>query len=301
MQTDALALEGVKKTFDSVEAVSGLDAIFPTGAICGFLGPNGAGKTTTLRMIMNIISPDSGRIAYPGATSFDAARDRIGYMPEERGLYSKMSVRRVLTYLGGIRGMGGSALARAIDKGLETVELGAWADHKVEELSKGMQQKLQFAATVLHDPEILILDEPFSGLDPLNQDLLTKLLIGERERGRTVIYSTHVMEQAERICDLFVFINRGKKVASGSLDEVRALYPSNAVSLELEGETGFISGLPFVERVEHDGRRLEVSLAPGTDTQDLLRALVDRVRVRAFQERLPSLHEIFIRLVGGGK
>jgi ABC-2 type transport system ATP-binding protein len=298
MNSDAIALEEVSKSFGTVRAVDALSARVPRGSIYGFLGPNGAGKTTTIRMIMNIIYPDSGRIRILNETSVEQAKERIGYMPEERGLYRKMKVRSVLAYLGSIKGMKGRDLAREIPKWLEAVGLAQWADRKIEDLSRGMQQKLQFVATVINDPDLLILDEPFSGLDPVNLELLKGILLNMRDAGKTVIFSTHVMEQAEKLCDLILLINKGKKVVEGTLDEIRSTYKSDAVSAELEGDTSFINDLPLVRSVTRAGRRLEITLRDNGDAQELLKALVSRVRVRTFEVKVPSLHEIFIHLVG---
>jgi ABC-2 type transport system ATP-binding protein len=251
-------------------------------------------------MIMNIICPDRGRIEVLGRPLTQSAKEKIGYLPEERGLYRKMTVRGVLAFLGGIQGMSGGALAREIPRWLEAVGLEAWANRRVEELSKGMQQKLQFVAAVIHDPELFILDEPFSGLDPLNLDLLKGLMLRLREQGKTVIFSTHIMEQAERLCDFILLINRGLKVIDGTLDQIRQQYQSNVVSARLEGDTSFIRELPMVRAVAPIDKRIEITLEERADTQQLLQALVGRVHVRAFEEKVPSLHEIFVHLVGQG-
>jgi len=295
---NAIVLEEVSKTFGDLRAVDALSARIPTGSIYGFLGPNGAGKTTTIRMIMNIIYPDSGRIEILGKNSVEQAREKLGYMPEERGLYRKMKIRSLLSYIGSIKGMRRSELAREIPKWLDAVGLKEWTDRKVEDLSRGMQQKLQFVVTVINDPELLILDEPFSGLDPVNLELLKEILLHMRDAGKTVIFSTHVMEQAEKLCDFILLINKGKKVIDGTLDQIQSQYKSDVVTAEVEGDTSFINDLPLVERVTHTGRRLEISLTENADTQELLQALVGRVRVRAFEVKRPSLHEIFIHLVG---
>ncbi|MBN2288962.1 MAG: ATP-binding cassette domain-containing protein [Candidatus Glassbacteria bacterium] len=297
MSDDALVIEGVSKSYREVRAVQNLSARLPAGSIYGFLGPNGAGKTTTIRMIMDIIRPDSGSIRVLGQDSAARARDRIGYMPEERGLYRKMKVRSMLAYLGAIKGMQRSEAARAITAWLDELGLSAWGGKKVEELSRGMQQKLQFAATVINDPELLILDEPFSGLDPLNLDLLKGIMLRLRESGSTVIFSTHMMEQAERLCDYLLLINKGEKVIDGTLGSIRAGFKSNAVSVELEGDPSFVGGLPMVSAVARAGARLEAVLEPGADPQEFLKALVDKARVRAFEIKVPSLHEIFVSLV----
>ena len=298
MHNNALIIENVCKNFSGVQAVDNLSAVLPSGSIYGFLGPNGAGKTTTIRMIMNIIQPDSGRIIFQGETSIDKAKDRIGYMPEERGLYRKMTVRNVISYLGAIKGMKKRDLSQAIPLWLEKIGLGEWADKKVENLSRGMQQKLQFVATVINDPDILILDEPFSGLDPINLDLLKGIMLQMKDAGKMVIFSTHMMEHAEKMCDRILLINKGSKIIDGTLEEIRSRYSSNVVSVELEGDTGFVSGLTMVKGLKKVGNRLEITLAETADHQELLHALAGKIRVRAFEVKVPSLHEIFIHLVG---
>lgn len=294
---NAVSLDHVCKYFGQVHAVDNLSVQVSVGSIYGFLGPNGAGKTTTIRMIMNIIRPDSGVIKILGDCSANQARSRIGYMPEERGLYRKMTVRKVLTYFGAIKGMDNDELAHRAPQWLERVDLADWADRKVEELSRGMQQKLQFAVTVINNPELVILDEPFSGLDPLNQDLLKDIILQMRNEGKTIIFSTHVMHEAEKLCDSILLINKGKVILDGGLDQIRSLYGSHVVCVELEGDTSFVKALPMVAAVESQGNRLEITLANG-DTQQLLRALVERARVRSFGVKVPSLHEIFVKLVG---
>jgi len=294
----AVDLDQVFKSFGSIVAVDCLSASVPAGAIYGFLGPNGAGKTTTLRMMLNIISPDRGRIEILGHPSTKDNAARTGYMPEERGLYRKMKVRDVLTYFAALKGMERRRLAGAAAEWLDRVELGQWAERRVEDLSRGMQQKLQFAVTVIHEPDLLILDEPFSGLDPVNLELLRDIMLSLRQEGKTVIFSTHMMEQAERLCDFILLINQGRKVIDGTLDQVRSQYQSHAVLAQLEGDGAFVETLPMVSGVSRQGRALEISLREGADSQELLQALVGRVRVRSFAEKAPSLHEIFVHLVG---
>ena len=295
---DAIVIDNVSKTFDTTRAVAGLSASVPAGCIYAFLGPNGAGKTTTIRMIMNIIYPDSGRIEVLGRSPLTAAKEKIGYLPEERGLYRSMKVRDVLWYLGSIKGMRRRELGPAIDRWLDEVGLADWADKRVEALSRGMQQKLQFVVAVINDPEILILDEPFAGLDPVNLDLLKDIMLRMRDAAKTVIFSTHMMEQAEKLCDFILLINQGAKVVDGTLDEIRSQYRTDVVSAEIQGDSAFIETLPIVETVQSVDRRLEISLRPDADAQELLRALVGRVTVRAFELKVPSLHEIFVHLIG---
>jgi ABC-2 type transport system ATP-binding protein len=295
---DAISLEQVCKYFGEVRAVDGLSVRVPTGSIYGFLGPNGAGKTTTIRMIMNIIRPDSGSINLFENGSSRYVKTRIGYMPEERGLYRKMKVSKVLAYFGAIKGLKANELNQRVPYWLQRVDLADWANKKVEDLSRGMHQKLQFAVMVINDPDLMILDEPFSGLDPVNQDLLKDIICQMRDEGKTVVFSTHVMHEAERLCDFILLINKGKVVLDGRLDDIRSHYRSGAVSVELEGDTNFIKTLPVVKRTESYERRLEINLFANADPQDLLKALVGRVKVKAFEVKMPSLHEIFVRLVG---
>jgi len=294
---NAVCLEKVSKSFGSVRAVDGLSIQVPAGCIYGFLGPNGAGKTTTIRMIMDIIRPDSGTIEVLGVCSAERAKDRIGYMPEERGLYRKMTVRKVLAYFGAIKGLKDDELAQAVPQWLRRVDLANWADKKVEELSRGMHQKLQFAVTVINNPELVILDEPFSGLDPLNQDLLKEIILQMRSEGRTIIFSTHVMHEAEKLCDCILLINKGKVVLDDRLRKIRSQHSSQVIRVELQGDTSFVETMPMVASVKSDGGLLEITLADG-DTQRFIRELVQRANVMRFEIKVPSLHEIFVKLVG---
>ena len=295
----AIELDNVCKSFGSVRAVDGLSMRVPQGCVYGFLGPNGAGKTTTLRMIMDIIRPDSGTIRLFDAPASTPARRRVGYMPEERGLYRKMTVAAVLHYFGSLKGMTAGQLRQRISEWLGRVDLADYANKKVEELSRGMHQKLQFVVTVINDPDLVILDEPFSGLDPVNQDLLREIIGGMRHAGKTVLFSTHIMHEAEELCDFLVLINRGRVVVDGTLDQIRAGHEVHVISIELEGDAAFVRTLPMVQTVEPNGRRLDVQLRDGADPQDLLRALIEQARVQAFEIKQPTLHEIFVRLVGG--
>jgi len=295
---DALTLDSVCKSFGDLRAVDALSLSVPTGSIYGFLGPNGAGKTTTLRMIMDILRPDSGRIEVLSNGSSSLAKERIGYMPEERGLYRKMTAAKTLAYFGAIKGVSPRELAERVPRWLARVGLSAWGNKKVEELSRGMHQKLQFAVTCINDPDLLILDEPFSGLDPVNLDLLKDIILGIHEQGKTVIFSTHVMHEAEKLCEYILLINRGRAVLNETLDEIRSHRRSRAVSVELEGDTSLIRALPMVVAVKPEGRRMNIELTEDADPQELLQAIVDKAKVLAFEVRVPSLHEIFVSLVG---
>jgi len=311
---DALELNGVCKTFGQVRAVDNLTARIPAGSIYGFLGPNGAGKTTTLRMIMNIICPDAGSISVFGNNLTEKAKSHIGYMPEERGLYRKMTVSGILAFFGALKGLTSSELGRVVPAWLKRIELSDRANKKIEDLSRGMHQKLQFAATVINEPDLLILDEPFSGLDPLNLDLLKDIILEMKGKGKTIIFSTHDMHGAETLCDYILLINKGKIILDGKLGDIRSQRASNAVIIEVEGapassknyaevnaeaSTGFIKSLPMVTNVTQQKDAMEITLEKGADPQKLLKALVDKMRVRKFEVKMPSLHEIFVELVGG--
>ncbi|MHC4642146.1 MAG: ABC transporter ATP-binding protein [Planctomycetota bacterium] len=294
---NAVLLDNVCKSFGPLHAVDNLSVQVSVGSVYGFLGPNGAGKTTSIRMIMNIIRPDSGRIEILADGNIEQVKARIGYMPEERGLYRKMTARKVLAYFGAIKGVNDRELVHRVPHWLQRVELAGWADKKVEELSRGMHQKLQFAVTVINDPELVILDEPFSGLDPLNQDLLKNIILEMRNEGKTIIFSTHVMHEAEKLCDFILLINKGKLILDDTLENIRSRQSAHTVSVELEGDNAFVERLPMVTFVKSEGNRLDVTLADA-DTQQFLHALMQRASVRAFEVKVPSLHEIFVNLVG---
>ncbi len=295
---DAILLRNICKSFDHFKAVDDLTVTVPAGSIYGFLGPNGAGKTTTIRMIMNIIRPDSGRVSIFGDSSIENMRSRISYMPEERGLYRKMTVRSVLAYFGSLKGLSSNELTQRIPFWLAQVNLADCAKKKVEELSRGMHQKLQFAVAAINEPELLILDEPFSGLDPVNQEILKNIILRMRENGATILFSTHVMHEAEKLCDYILLINKGKTVIDGKLKKIKDQYRTGAVSAELAGDVSFIGALPIVSSVKQQDNRLDIILKDNADPQKLLAELVGKVQVNAFEVKAPSLHEIFIKLVG---
>jgi ABC-2 type transport system ATP-binding protein len=292
----AVRLEGVTKTFGAFRAVDGLSLTVPRGAIFGFIGPNGSGKTTTLRMILHILYADAGRIEVLGSTSRRSANDRIGYLPEERGLYRKMTVRRVLAYYAGLKGMRLSAARAEADAWLDRLGLAAWRDRKVEALSKGMQQKVQFIAAVLTRPDLLILDEPFSGLDPVNLEALRDVMLDLKRRGATVIFSTHDMAKAEELSDTICMIFKGKKVLDGTLAEIQAQYGMDTIRVRVSGGAGALQGL--AANVRDFGQLQEVRFEG--DPQELLRRLLERGRVEHFEVKKPSLHDIFLRIAGNG-
>src|SRR3954470_16618565 len=249
----AIALAGVTKRFGNVVAVDDLDLEVPRGSLYGFIGPNGSGKTTTLRMIMHILLPDQGEIEVLGQRDTRAAHDRVSYLPEERGLYKRMSVRRLLRYFGSLKGARQPELDQSIDFWLERMGLSDWIDKKVDALSKGMAQKVQFIATVLNRPELLILDEPFSGLDPVNAEVLKDAVLALRRAGTTVVFSTHDMGMAERLCDRIFMIFRGRKVLDGTLDEIQSGYGLDTVRVWTEAGLGALMGLGAVEDVNDFG------------------------------------------------
>jgi ABC-2 type transport system ATP-binding protein len=296
--TAAIELSQVSKRFGDTLAVDGLTLSVPEGSIYGFIGPNGSGKTTTLRMIMHILLPDEGRIAVLGSNATEAARDRIGYLPEERGLYKRMTVRRLLRYYGRLKGRSVAALDPVIDEWLARLGMDGWGDRKIETLSKGMSQKVQFVAAVTSQPELLILDEPFSGLDPVNTDVLRDAVLEIRRRGTTVVFSTHDMSTAEKMCDRIFMIFRGRKVLDGSLDEIQAQYGFDTIRLRTAGGVAALAGLPGVDGVNDFGQLQEVRLTG--DPQRFLQQLTSRTVVYHFEIARPSLHDIFVRIAGNG-
>jgi ABC-2 type transport system ATP-binding protein len=294
---NAVAIQGVSKTFGKLRAVDRLDLEVPAGTVYGLLGRNGAGKTTTLRMLMDILAPDEGSVRIFGEPMGSAVRDRIGYLPEERGLYPKMKVNDVLQFLAAIHGVPRAESQRRIDRWLDRLELADWKGKRVQELSKGMQQKVQFIGTIVHDPELVVLDEPFSGLDPVNVNVIKDVLMELTRAGKTLLFSTHVLEQAEKLCESVCIIHHGRKVLDGRLPEVKARYGKNTVILAYDGDGRFLDD-PSVARKDDYGQYVEVALSDGADPQRLLRRAIDSCRVSRFEIVHPSLHDIFIQQVG---
>ncbi|MEM8996329.1 MAG: ATP-binding cassette domain-containing protein [Acidobacteriota bacterium] len=296
--TTALHLDGVTKRFGDFTAVDHVSLDIKAGTIHGFLGQNGAGKTTTLRMVMSIIYPDEGSINVLGHPNAEMVKDRLGYLPEEKGLYKKMTTSEILTYFGRLKGMSGRDAKKRARALLTEYGLGDWLDEKCEALSKGMGQKVQVLGTLIHDPELVILDEPFSGLDPVNVEVMRNLIVRMKREGRTVIFSTHIMEQAEQICDAIFLIHKGQKVLDGTLAEVRA-GGDLGIRLDYDGDPGVLDRLPGAERINNAGKHAEIYLEPGADPQAILRHLVTNgLHIRRFDLREPSLHEVFVRAVG---
>ena len=296
--SDAVTLTGVSKSFREKRAVDELSLSVPPASIYGFLGPNGAGKTTTMRMILGIFAPDTGQVNVLGVDDPTLVRERLGYLPEERGLYPKMKVVDQVAYFGTLKGMSSRTAREAAMRRLHEYGLGDNTEQTCESLSKGMAHKAQVLATLLHDPELIVLDEPFSGLDPVNRDLMRDVILQLRADGRSVIFSTHIMEQAEQICDHVVLIDGGRKIVDGPIDEVRGA-GGGAVHLDYEGNLEPLHQMQGVVHVNDTGRQAEVVLADGVDPQGVLKELVSGgVRLHTFDLRPPSLHEIFVRKVG---
>ena len=296
----AISLQGVTKRFGSTSAVRDLDLSVPKGALYGVIGPNGAGKTTSLRMIMSILFPDRGAISVLGCRSALEAKDRIGYLPEERGVYRKMKVGAFLTYMARLKGVNDSQPSRRVRDWLDRVELQNVYDKKCEELSKGMLQKVQLVAAVLHQPELLILDEPFSGLDPVNMRLLRELVLAEHRRGATILFSTHIMLQAEELCDHIVMLHRGRKVLDESLDSIRRSHDPRAILFEPfdpAADAAPLRGLEGVAAVVRDSCGYRLDLMPAADPVRTMRAIALAVAPSRIELQRPSLEDIFVDLV----
>ena len=304
-----IEIDNASKRYAEHVAVNNLSLRVPRGAVYGLLGPNGAGKTTTIRMILNIIAPDSGSIRILGRAASDPSlTDHIGYLPEERGLYRKMQVRRVLRFLAELKGMKRDDADRKIDEWLVRLDLKTadkdWGLAKIDELSRGMQQKVQFIGTLLHDPDLVILDEPFSGLDPINAQALKDTMVELKQRGKTIIFSTHLMDNAERMCDSVRIIARGEKVLDGPIADIKTGHGARNIALGLNGDPttaigAILNDKSLVERVDDSNRYFEIELSKTGDAQSLLQRLVSAgAQINRFEIVHPSLHQIFLERVG---
>ena len=292
-------LDHVTKRFGEFTAVGELSLDAHAGRIYGLLGPNGAGKTTSIRMIVNITAPDSGSIELFGRHITAELQDRIGYLPEERGLYRKMRIGEQIRFFAELKNVKGAEVDRRIDSWLARLKLSEWKNKHAIELSKGMQQKVQFITAILHDPDLLILDEPFSGLDPINVELLKEIILELKAAGKTIIFSTHQMEVAEKICDDICLLNRSQKVLDGRLREIKKSFGRNAVALRVEGGNDVLSDASLVSKLERHSDEIEVLLAPGAGAQELLKRLVTAgAVVTKFEMIEPSLNDIFIQKIG---
>ncbi len=300
MQVDhpPLVMTSVNKSYGDLHAVQDLDLTVPTGSIFGLLGPNGAGKTTTIRMALGIIAPDSGDVRLLGSSVDTKTLEGVGYLPEERGLYRKMKVLEMLVFLAAIKGVRQADAQQRAHEWLERVGLADWTHRKSHELSRGMQQKVQFVATVLHRPPLLVLDEPFAGLDPVNVRLLQEIMLELRDQGATVILSTHMLERSEKLCEHVCLINGGRKVLDGALSDVKASYGSSRVFLDFRGTASFLKTSSAVASYRGYPNHAEVELKPGASANQFLEEALHHVEISRFEQREPSLEDIFLRTVG---
>ena len=293
---NVIEMQNVTKTFDKHIAVDDLSLTVPQGSIYGFIGPNGSGKTTTLRMIMGIFYPDNGSIRVFGEDVYGGRSDRIGYMPEERGLYKKMKVRELLRFYGELKS--GRNVNREVDRWLERLDLDDWVNKKVETLSKGMSQKVQFIATVVSQPELVILDEPFTGLDPVNTNVIRDAILDLRAQGTTVILSTHDMNVAETMCDFIFMIFKGKKVLDGTMTSIQEVYGYDTIRIRTEDGFSMLQNIHGVDGIHDFGQMQELHITQDCDPQEVLAAIMSRTRVQNFEIAKPSLHDIFVRIAG---
>jgi ABC-2 type transport system ATP-binding protein len=299
---DAIVVSNVTKTFGDVVAVRDLDLVVPQGALYGLIGPNGAGKTTMIRMILSILFPDRGDLLVLGRASALEAKDRIGYLPEERGLYKKMRVGEFLIYMAHLKGLEGPEVGPRVKRWLERVELGEFERKRCEELSKGMQQKVQFVAAVIHQPDLLILDEPFSGLDPVNSRHLRDLVLEEHRRGATVLFSTHIMTHAEQLCDHVVMIHRGRKVLDQTVESIGATFDPRRIvfePLDPLADVESLRSVPGVSGLSRDGGEWDISLAEGATAASVIPSIVASVTPARIEIRRPTLEDVFVSIVSG--
>jgi ABC-2 type transport system ATP-binding protein len=295
--TPSVELLEVRKSYGGFAAVDGISFSIPPAHIFGLLGPNGAGKTSTIRMMIGITSPDSGVVRVFGEPLRRRALRRVGYLPEERGLYRRMTVGANLVFLGQLAGLSVTTSKERIAAWTERLEIADWVGRRVDELSKGMQQKIQFIAALMHDPDLIVMDEPFAGLDPVNTMQLKDVLVGLRAAGKSILFSTHRMDQVEKLCDSICLINRGKAVLQGSLSEVKNGNGRRFVQIDYEGDGKCLAGNPLVDSLNDYGNHAELRLKPGADSQELLQAAMRQLRVLRFQVMDPSLEQIFIERI----
>lgn len=296
---NALEVRNLSKSFGNIKAVSNASFAVPEHSIFGLIGRNGAGKTTTIRMMMNIYLPDNGEVVFQGVKVGQDFNSRVGYLPEERGLYKKMKVLETLLFFAELKGKSGKAVERKALEYLERFQLSDRKLSKIEDLSKGNQQKVQFITTILHDPDFIILDEPFSGLDPVNTNLLKEIILELKEKGKVIIFSTHLMDFAEKMCDHIAMIDKGKVILNGSLDEIKSKYSQNNVSLSYQGDISFLKANPIIEKIEDFGNVTGIRVKEPQHTKELLRLLVENdITVKRFDANEISLNEIFLELAG---
>ncbi len=298
---NALEVRSLSKNFDKVKAVDNASFTVPEGSIFGLIGRNGAGKTTTIRMMMNIYTPDSGEVLLRGNKVDKSFKDKVGYLPEERGLYKKMKVLDTLMFFAEVKGASGKKVEKKAKEYLKKFNLDDRSASKIEDLSKGNQQKIQFISTILHDPEFIILDEPFSGLDPINTNLLKEIILEMKDQGKVIIFSTHLMDFAEKMCDHIAMIDEGKIILNGSLAELKNRFSQRNVSLTYEGNLSFLNGNPIIEKIENFGNTTGIRVKEAHQTQVLLQLLIENnVAIKKFDANDISLHEIFVQVAGKG-
>jgi len=295
--SSVLYISGIIKKFGDLIAVKNLSLKLSKGVICGLLGPNGAGKTTTIRMIMNIIIPDRGEIKILGKKMDEKLKEKIGYLPEERGLYPKMKVDDLLSFFVGIKGISKNEAKNRINYWLEKLEIADWRIKKVNELSKGMQQKIQFILTIFNDPQLLILDEPFIGLDPINTELFKDIILELKQKGKTILFSTHIMEQAEKLCDEICLINKGENILSGKLNQIKRNFGKNTVIVEYQGDGDIFRNSADIAKYNDYGNYVELELREQVDPQSFLKKIIYKVNIQKFEVMEPSLNQIFIESV----
>lgn len=296
---NVIELQGITKRFNGLVAVDNLSLNVPEVSVYGFIGPNGSGKTTTIRMIMNILYPDSGKIFLFGQEYSGARIENVGYLPEERGLYKKMKIRELLMFHGELKN--GKNLSHEIDYWLKKLDLAEWADKKAETLSKGMSQKLQFIVTIIDRPRLIILDEPFSGLDPVNAEILRSAILELQKEGATIIFSTHDMNMAEKMCDYIFMIYKGKKVLDGTLISIQENYGSDTIRIQAEKGSAVMQNIRGVEKITDFGQIQEIRINKDADTQEIISEIMHRTRVFRFEVTKPSLNDIFIRIASPEK
>lgn len=293
-----IEVKGINKSFGTTQAVNNVSFDVPSGRIFGLLGPNGAGKTTAIRMINHILIPDSGSITINGIEASPETQKMIGYMPEERGLYKKMKVGEQLMYLSQLKGLSAAEADEAIKYWLDRFKAADWYNKEINELSKGMSQKVQFIATIAHDPDIYIFDEPFSGLDPINSEMLKEIVIELRDKGKTILFSTHRMEQVEQMCDEICLFNNGKAVLKGDLRDIKKKFGKNTINIEFQGDPGFLDDLKGVRINNRSANFAEIRVKDDQDMQSILKHAMQSTEIYKFERVEPSLTEIFISTVG---
>ena len=293
-----IQVNNVIKHYGSVLAVDGVSFETKPGEIFGLIGPNGAGKSTTIRMIMNIIAPDAGEILFDGKRMTEGDKRRIGYLPEERGLYRKVKVNEMLLYLGELKAGKSEGIQSRIDEWLGRFDLLSWKNAKISELSKGMSQKVQFVAAVAHDPDILFFDEPFAGLDPVSADVLRDSIVRLSEQGKTILFSTHIMEQAEKLCHRIFLINKGRQIVYDRLDAIKDSHGDRSVVVEFDGNADIFDSIEEIASISKFPRFVELVLNENTEPDAVLAKIVGRISIRRFEVVAPSLHNIFVKLVG---